>query len=168
MSQGDRIWRFWIDVGGTFTDCLARDPNGAIHSTKLLSSGVIVGTVDGGATPDRIIDAARGRDPDGFYDGWRIDIEGGADGKRVRRTVRAFDARGGSLTLDAPLPATPRAGARYELTCDDEAPVIAVRWLMRLRAVDSIGPVRIHLGTTRATNALLERQGARTALLTTA
>ncbi len=31
-------WQFWIDRGGTFTDCLARSPEGAVTSTKVLSS----------------------------------------------------------------------------------------------------------------------------------
>ena len=30
-------WQFWIDRGGTFTDIVARDPNGQLHSHKLLS-----------------------------------------------------------------------------------------------------------------------------------
>ena len=30
-------WDFWIDRGGTFTDVVARDPDGALHATKLLS-----------------------------------------------------------------------------------------------------------------------------------
>ena len=30
-------WRFWIDRGGTFTDVVACDPNGALHIRKLLS-----------------------------------------------------------------------------------------------------------------------------------
>ena len=30
-------WQFWIDRGGTFTDVIARSPDGAIVSTKLLS-----------------------------------------------------------------------------------------------------------------------------------
>ena len=31
-------WQFWIDRGGTFTDCIALDPHGALHSAKVLSS----------------------------------------------------------------------------------------------------------------------------------
>ena len=31
-------WQFWIDVGGTFTDCLACDTNGDFHRTKVLNS----------------------------------------------------------------------------------------------------------------------------------
>ncbi len=30
-------WQFWIDRGGTFTDIVGRDPDGAFHITKLLS-----------------------------------------------------------------------------------------------------------------------------------
>ncbi|MCP4035647.1 MAG: hydantoinase/oxoprolinase family protein, partial [bacterium] len=36
MSEG--TWEFWIDRGGTFTDCIAKDPEGGLHTTKLLSS----------------------------------------------------------------------------------------------------------------------------------
>ena len=30
-------WRFWVDRGGTFTDVVACDPDGALHVRKLLS-----------------------------------------------------------------------------------------------------------------------------------
>ena len=30
-------WQFWIDRGGTFTDVVARSPDGAVHTAKLLS-----------------------------------------------------------------------------------------------------------------------------------
>jgi len=35
MSNGS--WDFWIDRGGTFTDVVARDPEGRLHTRKLLS-----------------------------------------------------------------------------------------------------------------------------------
>ena len=31
------LWDFWIDRGGTFTDVIARDPDGRLHAKKLLS-----------------------------------------------------------------------------------------------------------------------------------
>jgi 5-oxoprolinase (ATP-hydrolysing) len=40
-------WHFWIDRGGTFTDVVARDPDGRLHVVKLLSSD-----------PERYVDAA--------------------------------------------------------------------------------------------------------------
>ncbi|HMF68813.1 MAG TPA: hydantoinase/oxoprolinase N-terminal domain-containing protein, partial [Phyllobacterium sp.] len=30
-------WEFWIDRGGTFTDVIARDPEGRLRAHKLLS-----------------------------------------------------------------------------------------------------------------------------------
>jgi 5-oxoprolinase (ATP-hydrolysing) len=40
-------WQFWIDRGGTFTDVVARNPQGVLHTAKLLSSD-----------PERYADAA--------------------------------------------------------------------------------------------------------------
>ena len=38
MSEhSDSAWQFWIDRGGTFTDVVARDPAGNLHTHKLLS-----------------------------------------------------------------------------------------------------------------------------------
>ncbi|CDN10115.1 5-oxoprolinase [Richelia intracellularis] len=37
VSQNDHRWQFWIDRGGTFTDVVAKSPNGEIIVHKLLS-----------------------------------------------------------------------------------------------------------------------------------
>ena len=57
-----RKWQFWIDRGGTFTDVVARDPDGCIHTAKLLSDdparaedaavAAIRGLVGGDLIPD--------------------------------------------------------------------------------------------------------------------
>ena len=88
-------WDFWIDRGGTFTDVIGRDPDGALHPRKLLSEN-----------PEAYRDAA---------------IQGIRD----------------LLGVDAgePIPAGP------------------------------IGEIK--MGTTVATNALLERKGDRVLLLIT-
>jgi 5-oxoprolinase (ATP-hydrolysing) len=84
-------WRFWIDRGGTFTDCVAISPGGALHSRKLLSSE---------RAPFEAIQSVLGE---------------------------------------------------------------AVGW----RAGEPLPPCDVRLGTTLATNALLERRGERTLLATT-
>ena len=80
-------WSFWVDVGGTFTDCVALAPDGTLHQKKLLSH--------------------------------------------------------------------------------DDAPVRAVREFLELDDDEPIGRVSLGLGTTRATNPLLERTGARVGLVMT-
>ena len=89
-------WQFWIDRGGTFTDIVARAPDGSLRTQKLLSE-----------SPDHYCDAA---------------VEG------IRRIL--------GLQRGAPFPP------------------------------DAIQAVK--MGTTVATNALLERRGVRTLLAITA
>ena len=62
---------------------------------------------------------------------------------------------------------TPVVGQPYELVCDEEAPIQGIRYLLGLGRDAAISPVVVRLGTTRGTNALLTRTGARTALVTT-
>ena len=65
-------WQFWIDRGGTFTDVVARDPAGRLHTSKLLSdhperyhdaavAGIraVLGVADGAAIPPGMIDAVK-------------------------------------------------------------------------------------------------------------
>src|SRR5438128_11493880 len=89
------MWQFWIDRGGTFTDIVARQPDGTLATCKLLSEN-----------PGRYADAA---------------VFG----------VRALLG----LAPGAPIPAG---------------------------AIDAV-----KMGTTVATNALLERKGERTVLIIT-
>ena len=60
-------WEFWIDVGGTFTDCVARAPGGQLQTVKLLSSGVTKGTVERLEGESGFVDSARTDDPSGFW-----------------------------------------------------------------------------------------------------
>lgn len=81
-------WEFWIDRGGTFTDCIGREPQtGRLHVAKVLSS--------------------------------------------------------------------------------DRAPLIAIREILELTDDAPIPPCDVRMGTTVATNALLERKGAPLALVIT-
>lgn len=95
MTNTDAKWQFWIDRGGTFTDVVARTPDGRIETRKLLSEN-----------PEQYADAA---------------IEG------IRRLL--------NIKHDVKIP--------EELVA------------------------HVKMGTTVATNALLERKGTRTALLVT-
>ncbi|MFQ5807629.1 MAG: hydantoinase B/oxoprolinase family protein, partial [Phycisphaerae bacterium] len=193
LSATHDRWEFWIDVGGTFTDCIARQPDGTLRTHKLLSSGVYKGCVGAGSARECLVDAQRRGDPPDFFAGWRLTLlrplghgeehlRGTAGlthtpGERKLEAVRvlerdvpvsAFDPTRGRLRLGEPLGQQPRPGLLYELRCGEEAPVIGIRWLLGKRLSEPIGPVRVRLGTTRGTNALLEHKGATTAFVTTA
>ena len=172
-------WSFWIDVGGTFTDCLARNPNGVVHTHKLLSTGEYRGLVGAGSNRTRIVDPQRRGDPQGFFDagrddeiGYRLTLRRPDRQGRVQvldqQAIRQFDAKEGCFWLDRPLAIDPTPDLAYAVTSGESAPLVGIRWLMGKRIGEPIGPVSVRLGTTRGTNALLERQGAPTALVTTA
>lgn len=170
-------WRFWIDVGGTFTDGVGVSPDGVWTRGKVLSSGVVKGIAaaapDGATSGGRLFDPARRDDPAGFWDGCPIrllDSDGNVAAENVVATLIPENAelvpRSGSW-ISAAFPQGVPAGTRYELAPPWEAPVLLVRKMLRLAAGERMPKAQIRLGTTRGTNALLTRQGARTAFVVT-
>ena len=86
-------WEFWIDVGGTFTDCLAHSPDGRLLTCKVLSSGVTKGTVERRHGRGERSSTPRGAaDPADFWTGYEIrfvDAPGTVvHSTRVRRSNR--------------------------------------------------------------------------------
>ncbi|MEX0586705.1 MAG: hydantoinase/oxoprolinase family protein, partial [Pirellulales bacterium] len=159
-------WEFWIDVGGTFTDCLAKCPDGSLRRHKLLSSGVTKGRAAAESSQGVIVDPQRRGDPPGFWVGWQLAIVDEAGQSFDSATVTEFDAATGRLRLRG-LAHSPALNAAYELRCGEEAPVVAIRYLLGLPLAEMVPPASLRLGTTRGTNALITRGGARTALVTT-
>ena len=160
-------WQFFIDVGGTFTDVVARRPDGTIVTKKLLSSGAVRGIVGAGSTNQILRDGRRAGDPPGFWVNARLAFMDQRGNVTEAATVSQSGGREGNLSLRRPLSVKPSEGTSYELRSGEEAPILAIRYLMRIPPDKPIGPVDVYLGTTRATNALLERKGARVALVTT-
>ncbi|HWA98996.1 MAG TPA: hydantoinase/oxoprolinase family protein, partial [Pirellulales bacterium] len=156
---------FWIDVGGTFTDCLFRESSGKLRRHKVLSSGVTKGAVGVGSTPKCVVDPARQGDPPAFWNGYTIRLLDTAGRSLATTKVVSFDCNSGTLEIDQPIAV--HAGQLYELVGDEEAPILAIRWLWGLRRDQPIPPCIVRLGTTRGTNTLLTRRGARTAFITT-
>jgi 5-oxoprolinase (ATP-hydrolysing) len=156
-----------IDVGGTFTDCIARGPDGRVLRHKVLSSGVTKGVASRGSDRRRVVDPHRRGEADGFWDGYTLRLLG-PDGKALAESrVARFDCREGVLHLADELPQPPSQRQPYELCSGEEAPIVAIRSMLGLRLAEPIPPVAVRLGTTRGTNALITRRGARAALITT-
>ncbi|EAQ78958.1 hydantoinase B/oxoprolinase family protein [Blastopirellula marina] len=159
---------FWIDVGGTFTDCLMRSSDGDTRRIKVLSSGKLQGTVGDGSGAGAIVDNTRRSDPPDVWRGYRLSLLSEEGEAIAQRNVVRFDAELGELTLDRPLDPPPEVGTLYLLEGDEEAPLVAIRRLLGLARDQALPPVDVRLGTTRGTNALLTRSGADVGLVMTA
>ncbi len=163
------MWHFWIDVGGTFTDCLAVAPSGEETSTKILSSGLTKGIVESSSGPDRFIDASQIGAVDDFWRGAKINFLGDDGSTLFSSTVTGFHSSSGEFAI-----ATVSSGqhlktpSRYELSTELTAPILAIHMIQAVPIDQELADCRVDLGTTRGTNALLTRTGASTALITSA
>lgn len=143
-------WYFSIDTGGTFTDCIATDPQGHVHRRKVLSSGVLRGTVASSRGPSLQTSAPWAQGNDLFR------------GYELRLPDQDFSAQitsqqAGWLELDQPLPM--ETGNTLEISAGEEAPLLALRLITETPLDQPFPPLRMRLGTTRGTNALLEHKG---------
>ncbi|MCA9670949.1 MAG: hydantoinase/oxoprolinase family protein, partial [Myxococcales bacterium] len=154
-------WRLAVDTGGTFTDCVARAPDGSVRRVKVLSSGALraaIAAVDGPKL--RIAPAP----PDGAdLRGFRVRRVGADTGTRAREVLAQ---RGDALQLDGDLDGA-HVGDTVALDCGEEAPLVAARLITGSRAGAPLPPLELRLATTRGTNALLERAGDDVALFIT-
>ncbi len=152
-------WRIWTDTGGTFTDCLAVVPNGSIRRAKVLSSGRLRARVHERISSTVVRLDARwlaGFDPTGFH---VCEIDGDAS----QICIESWDAGASRAMLTGEAP----AGEIVELTTYEPAPILAARLVTGVGAGIELPPLTLRLGTTRGTNALLERATAPTAFFVT-
>ena len=162
----DDLWQFWLDVGGTFTDCIACRPDSTLLRRKVLSSAVTKGRLNIGFRA--CVFAEPGEEfVENFWAGYtlRVYAEGGrliGEAQVTSSSLRPEGLRLGTADIDWP----PYARG-YELVSPEDAPLLAIRLFLGLSLDQPIPPCVVRLGTTRGTNALLTRRGAKTGFVTT-
>jgi 5-oxoprolinase (ATP-hydrolysing) len=160
-QKNNPSWKIWIDTGGTFTDCLAIDPTGNKTRIKVLSSSRLRGRIT------EKINAFQYR----FEANWEFDndlligYQFSLQAQNQFSKLAIIDHQEKTLTLEDDIPYTDPAD--FEITTNEEAPVLAARLLTRTPLTSPFPPIEMRLGTTRGTNALLERKGAKTLLVVT-
>ncbi len=158
---------FWIDVGGTFTDCFHKQPDGTIARYKVLSSGVIKGQVGANSTRSQIFDEARRGESEQLLAAYTVSLLDQQGAVVAQSTIVRGGPLEGCVRLDPPLSCEPLPGQIYELSSGEPAPIVAIRRFLNRPLDQPIPSVMLRIGTTRGTNALLTRRGARTAFVTT-
>ncbi len=148
-------WRIWIDTGGTFTDCVARAPDGALRRAKVLSTGSIRARVAAVEGVRRLRVEHPPAGAPAALTGFFLSVLGAAvGGRRWRVTRHEHDM----LELDAPVSSDLRPGALVELGTGEPAPVLASRLVTGTAVGEPLPAAALRLATTRGTNALLERR----------
>ncbi|MDR8392199.1 hydantoinase B/oxoprolinase family protein [Aliifodinibius sp. S!AR15-10] len=163
MTSSTTKWQIWIDTGGTFTDCIARDPGGVFHKTKVLSSSALRGTILEWINSQKIRIRQNWNAPNNFVKGFQFHLLGR---EHAPVPVHSFDARNSIINLQEELPVNNPPNS-FEVTSDIEAPILAARLVTKTTAGQQLPPSDLRLATTKGTNALLEHKGVPTLFLVT-
>lgn len=104
-----------------------------------------------------------------FWVGAKLRILTDQGQRKFEVDVTAYDSESGRVTIVRPFQTneTGESAWCFELDHGIPAPILAIRRILQLAPATPLPPCQVHLGSTRGTNALLTRTGARTALVTT-
>lgn len=155
-------WKIWIDTGGTFTDCLAVSPHGEMKRLKVLSNSALRGKII--SQPQQHILQVQLSWPVSkpIYENYIVKILG----EDFYRSIDFVDFSENHIHLKETLPAK-YAGHTIEITTNEEVPVFTARLITETSLEKNFPPLEMKLGSTRGTNAILERKGAKTAFVIT-
>ncbi|MCG8608800.1 hydantoinase/oxoprolinase family protein [bacterium] len=162
--SSDTRWRVWVDTGGTFTDCVAKDPDGKTLRAKVLSSSALRGTIVQMLSAQQVRINEKWGAPGDFVKGFDFILLGRS---HEPISVAGYDVYNRVLTLNAPLNEPSVEQAPFEVRSPDEAPILAARLITQSCPDHVLPPMNLRLATTRGTNALLERKGVAVVLFIT-
>ncbi len=157
-------WQIWIDTGGTFTDCLSINPNGYFKRLKVLSNSALRDKINKQLSSTEIEAELHWPVQKDIFKGFTLRVIDG--NKIINRKIVSVDLLTNRIRLNEKLTGG-FAGATVEITSNEEVPVLAARLLTETSLTAPFPDLEMKLGSTRGTNAILERKGARTALLVT-
>lgn len=163
------LWRMFIDTGGTFTDCLAIDPDGKKHLLKVLSTGTLRGTL---LYEVKDPQPTEGLTTYKISHSWPVqtNIFSAYTFRLLSQeetfSVVNYSPSAQTLTINGKL-ADRIHNRDFEISAYEEAPILAARILTATPLSEPLPQIEMRLGTTKGTNALLERKGAKVGLLIT-
>jgi len=157
-----KTWQILIDTGGTFTDCIAISPQGSRNIAKVLSNGTLRARIT------EIVDRRKLK----FSGNWPAQknifdqyfFRALPDGKELH--IQHLDMELSEITFSQSHHFR-NSGFDFEVYSGEEVPIFASRILTETPLNKNLPEIEMRLGTTRGTNALLERKGAKIAFLVT-
>ena len=155
-----KSFQIYIDTGGTFTDCIGIDNHGKTYRQKVLSSSSLRG----------IIKECLSKNTFRISESWNLsrDILKGFSFRVLQsdipdNSVLEYEFEKKLLRLAGPVSGFKNLeGLNFEISSDEEAPVLGARLITQTALDEEFPDLTFRLGSTKGTNALLERKGAKT------
>ena len=157
-------WQVWIDMGGTFTDCIAASPTGETIRVKVLSSSALRGTIMQKTGPGEFLFRHKWPVEEEIFIGYQLSFPAFPEWGRFK--VAGISPQQNTLRLEKDIE-TGNGELDFEIGTGEEAPVLAARLATLTPLARPLPPLDMRLGFTKGTNALLEKKGAKTTLLIT-
>ncbi len=157
------IWKIWIDTGGTFTDCIAISPSGRKTQLKVLSSSRLRCSVASVLNNRQIKISHHWPVNTNIFSGYSVSFLN----SDYFGQIISFDPDRSIIGISPPLPDNPEGDNELEIISEEEVPVLAARVLTQTPLSETLPPIHLRLGSTKGTNALLERKGAKVAFIVT-
>jgi 5-oxoprolinase (ATP-hydrolysing) len=156
----NKWWEISVDTGGTFTDCITKGPDADISYIKVLSSGKVGGKATSKISNNQLLIELNYIDHN-LYKGYHLDIP-----SANYNCLITNNTANGVFDTSTILPEMGSEELIY-IYANEQAPILAARIATRTQLSERLPEIKLRLGTTRGTNALLELKGGKTALLIT-
>lgn len=156
-------WKISMDTGGTFTDCIAQTPQGDTKHLKILSSSVIRIRVDYWLSDYVVKVSGSWPVEHDLFKNFTLRLLTKREDSFI---IQSVDLVKSEITLQQRCKSKP-TNLYAEITSHEEVPVFAARLLTSTPLHKKFPFIELRLGSTRGTNALLERKGSSTALIVT-
>lgn len=160
----EKHFNIYVDTGGTFTDCIGIDSDGNEYRQKVLSSSCLRGSIIKQLSETEFE----------ISESWNInkDIFAGFQFKILSSNsfvlVKGYDCENKVISLESSIePTLFTENANFEITSSEEAPILGIRLITQTALHEQFPNLILKLGSTKGTNALLERKGAKTLFITT-
>jgi 5-oxoprolinase (ATP-hydrolysing) len=158
-------YEIYVDTGGTFTDCLGKDPEGKWIRRKVLSNGSLRGMVESWIDRKTLVIRENWDLEQDIIRGYQFQL---LKHKHEISFIQCFDLEQNILRLTKEVPRSLcRQNMSFEISSTEEAPVLGARLITNTPLDLDLPRLHMKLGSTRGTNALLERKGADMVLFVT-
>lgn len=159
-----RFFQLFVDTGGTFTDCIGIDQNGKQFRKKVLSNSSLRGKIEKQLSTNELLISESWDLTRDIISGYSFRILGE---EYTGIKVLEYNTKSHIITLDQKLASNKSEGLNFEITSNEEAPVLGARLITNTGLSDTFPNMLLKLGSTKGTNALLERKGSKTLFLVT-
>ncbi|TRX50430.1 5-oxoprolinase [Fulvivirga sp. M361] len=155
------MWQLWIDTGGTFTDCIAVSEQ-KIKRLKVLSNSSLRGKIIRVNGNKVMADFSWSASHDIFHNYTFQLLK-----TNFSSAIENVNLESKTIVLrDAPKTSLPE-GTDFQLISPEEVPIFAARLITGTPLNEPLPLLEMRLGSTKGTNALLERKGQKVAFLVT-